>query len=193
MTTAAAVTPFSGAPLWYLTRSTGLVSFALLTLAVALGVAATRRAVAAPGWPRFATQALHRNLSLLALGFLVVHIATTVLDSFVSVSWQNAVLPFSSPYKRLGVGLGAIAFDLLLVVVVTSLLRLQLPHRLWRLVHLSVYAAWPLALLHFLRTGTDARSGQLGSWLAVGSAILVAGAVAVRVSTSSEAPRGVLR
>ena len=181
----AANTPFSQAPLWYVTRSTGVVAFLLLTLTVAFGVAATQRALASPHWPRFATQALHRNISLLSVGFLAVHIVTTVIDSFVNVGWLSVVLPFSSSYKRFGVGLGAIVFDLLVLVVLTSLLRLQLPQRLWRVVHLSVYAAWPVALLHFLKTGTEAK-GSFGTWLAVGATVVVAGAVALRVLTSDE-------
>ncbi|MGB8649660.1 MAG: ferric reductase-like transmembrane domain-containing protein [Mycobacteriales bacterium] len=187
----AASTPFSKAPLWYLTRSTGIVSFVLITVSVALGVAATQRALASPRWPRFATQALHRNVSLLGMVFLLVHITTTVVDSFVNVSWLNAVVPFTSSYKRLGVGLGALAFDLLLLVVVTSLLRLRLPQRLWRAVHLSVYGAWPISLLHFLKTGTEARHGSLGSWLALGATLFVGAAVALRLMTSETEPRPV--
>lgn len=187
---AAVNTPFSQAPLWYATRSTGLVAFVLLTLTVAFGVASTQRALASPHWPRFATQALHRNISLLSVAFLLVHIVTTVIDSFVNVGWLSVVLPFSSSYKRLGVGLGTIAFDLVMVVVVTSLLRLQLSQRLWRAVHLSVYAAWPVALLHFLKTGTEAKS-SLGTWLAIGATAVVAGAVALRLMTSDEQPRPV--
>lgn len=181
----ATVTPFSSAPLWYLTRSAGVVSFLLLTGALVLGVASTQRALASPRWPRFATQSLHRNVALLGLGLLVVHIATTVLDSFVTVGWVNAVVPFSSSYKRFGVGLGAVALDLLLLVVVTSLLRLHLPLRVWRAVHLSAYAMWPVSLLHFLLTGTDAKAGQFGMWLGIGAAGAVGLAAAVRLLTPS--------
>ncbi|MGZ6827313.1 MAG: ferric reductase-like transmembrane domain-containing protein [Mycobacteriales bacterium] len=192
MTTSAltgTVTPFSSAPLWYLTRSTGVVSFLLLTAALVLGVASTQRALASPRWPRFATQSLHRNVALLGLGLLVVHIATTVLDSYVTVGWVSAVVPFSSSYKRLGVGLGALALDLLLLVVGTSLVRLHLPLRAWRAVHLSAYALWPVSLLHFLLTGTDARAGQFGTWLGLGAAGAVGAASAVRLLTPSR-PRG---
>ena len=89
------------APLWYLSRSTGIVSFVLMTLTLCLGIASTQRALASPGWPRFATQGLHRNVSLLALGFLGVHIVSTIADSYVSISWWAAVLP-TSAFQPLG-------------------------------------------------------------------------------------------
>lgn len=189
MTTLAYSPPFSSSPLWYLTRSTGIVSFVLITIALAFGVAATQRALASRHWPRFATQALHRNVSLIGLALLVVHITTTVADGFVKVGVISVFVPFSSPYKRLWLGLGTLAFDLILLVIVTSLLRLRLPQRLWLGVHLSVYAAWPISLLHFLRTGTDAKSDQFGAWIALLCAATVGAAVGVRLITWSKTAR----
>jgi sulfoxide reductase heme-binding subunit YedZ len=112
-----------------------------------------------------------------------------VLDSFVNVGWLSVVVPFTSSYKRFGVGLGALALDLLLLTVATSLVRLRLPLRLWRAVHLTAYAMWPVSLLHFLLTGTDAKAGQFGMWLGLGAAGAVGLAAAVRMVTPST-PRG---
>lgn len=182
------VTPFTSAPLWYLTRSTGVMAFVLITLTLVLGIAATQRALASPHWPRFATQTLHRNISLLGLALLVVHVATTVLDSFVNVGWTSVLVPFTSSYKRFGVGLGALALDLLLLVAATSLIRLRLPAKLWRGIHLTAYAMWPVSLLHFLLTGTDAKAGQFGLWLGVGASALVGAGAAVRLVTSRQLP-----
>lgn len=184
MTLASAAT-FSSSPLWFITRSSGITAFVLLTLTTALGVAATQRALASRAWPRFATQHLHRNVSLLAMVVLLVHIVTTLADSYVDVGWLSIVIPFWSHYKTLQVALGTIAFDLLLLTVVTSLLRLRISARLWRAIHFSSYAAWPLALLHFLNTGTDAAHGGWGVWLGVVGGVVVAAAVAVRMSTSN--------
>ena len=82
---------------------------------------ADRRAVRSPRWPRFLTAGLHRNISLLVLAFLVLHIGTTVLDSYTSIRLSAAFVPFISGYKRIWLGLGAIALDLLMVLLVTSL------------------------------------------------------------------------
>ncbi len=149
-------TGFGSNPLWYVTRSTGLLAFVLLTATLALGVLSTQR-VATPRWPRFASQALHRNISGLAVAFLVVHVITTVLDSFVHVSWLAVVIPFASTYRTVFVTYGTLALDLMLLIGGTSLIRGVTGRRWWRLVHWTAYAAWPLALVHYLGTGTDAR------------------------------------
>jgi len=144
----------SGRELWYLTRSTGIVALVLLTATVVMGIAANSE-FARPRWPRFVTQGLHRNLSLLAVVFVFLHVMTTVVDGYVPIGWLDAVVPFISPYHRLWVGLGAIAVDLLLAVVLSSLVRPYLSHRAWRAVHVLAYAAWPVALVHGLGAGTD--------------------------------------
>jgi sulfoxide reductase heme-binding subunit YedZ len=189
MTTLAATTGFTNAPLWFTTRSTAVVAFVLLTIATGLGVAATQRAMASRLWPRFATQDLHRNVSLLALGFIVAHILTTVLDSYVQVSWWSILVPGASSYRRLWVSLGTLAFDIILVVIVTSLLRHRLAARTWRVIHWASYAMWPLALLHFLETGTDAAHGRWGLWLGLTAVLAVTGALTVRLLAPNEPQR----
>ena len=176
-----AVPTLDQAPLWYLSRSTGLTSFVLLTAATALGVAATQRALAHPSWPRFATQRLHRNVSLLALVFLAVHLTATILDGYVDISWWSVVVPGASSYRTLWVALGTLALDLVVLITATSLLRLRLSHRTWQRVHLMSYVLWPLTWLHFLKTGTDADG--LGLFLGIGCAGIIGIAAAFRVMT----------
>jgi methionine sulfoxide reductase heme-binding subunit len=84
-----------------------------------------------------------------------VHIVTTVADSFVNIRLLDAVVPFAASYRPFWLGLGAIAFDLLIAIVVTSLLRTRLRYSTWRSVHLSAYGCWPIALIHGLGTGSD--------------------------------------
>jgi methionine sulfoxide reductase heme-binding subunit len=143
-------------PLWYATRATGVVALVLLTLTVALGIAGASR-LESRNWPRVITTGLHRNISLVVVAFVLVHVLTTVLDSFVSISIVAAVIPFSAGYRTFWLGLGAIAFDLILALVITSLLRSRLSYRAWRAVHLLAYASWPIALWHGLGTGTDSK------------------------------------
>jgi methionine sulfoxide reductase heme-binding subunit len=164
---------------WYLTRSTGAVALLLLSVALALGVADVRR-FSTPAWPRFVVDALHRNVSLLALVFLIVHILTAVLDSFTSISLVAAFVPFAGSYRPFWLGLGAVAFDLLLAVIFTSLLRGRVGPRAWRATHWLVYACWPVALLHTLGTGSDVKTTWLLA-LSVACLALVLGAVLVRV------------
>lgn len=151
---AAAIIVTSSTPLWYATRATGLVALVLLTASMAFGLLSSVR-FQRPEWPRLVTLGLHRNVSLLALGFTVAHVLTTVLDSFVSIPLQDAFVPFISSYRPLWLGLGAISFDLMLALIITSLLRSRMSLRSWRLVHWGSYLCWPVAVLHGLGTGTD--------------------------------------
>jgi methionine sulfoxide reductase heme-binding subunit len=149
-----AIVVTSSTPLWYTTRATGLVALVLLTAAMAAGLLSSIR-FESRNWPRFVTLGLHRNLSLLALAFTVLHVLTTVLDGFVSIPLQDAFIPFIGSYRPFWLGLGAISFDLMLALIVTSLLRTRMGLRSWRLVHWTAYACWPIAVVHGLGTGTD--------------------------------------
>ena len=151
---AVSVVVTSSTPLWYTTRATGLVALVLLTAGMCAGLLTSVR-FEVPGWPRFVTLGLHRNLSLLALAFTVLHVVTTVLDSFVSIPMADAFIPFIGSYRPFWLGLGAVSFDLMLALVITSLLRARMSLRSWRLIHWSAYACWPVAVLHGLGTGTD--------------------------------------
>jgi len=164
---------------WYLTRSTGAVAMVLLTLAIVLGVIDVER-WSAPRWPRFVLDSLHRNIALLAMVFLVAHILTSVLDSFASISIADVFIPFVGSYRPLWLGLGAVAFDLIVAVIVTSLLRARMGYSSWRAIHWLTYASWPIALVHGFGTGSDAGS----TWLlavSVACTALVVGAVLTRV------------
>src|SRR5436305_8519519 len=141
---------------WYLARWTGAVSLILLTASVLFGILGPLR-FAAPRWLRFAIDMLHRDVSLLVLVVLAVHIVTSVLDSFAPIQLTDAIIPFVSAYRPLWMGLGALAFDLLVALVITSLLRRQIGYRGWRAIHWLAYASWPVAVLHGLGTGTDTK------------------------------------
>lgn len=164
--------------LWFLARGTGVVSLVLLTLVVALGVANVRR-LALAGWPRFVIEAVHRNAGLLAVVFLVIHILASVIDPFTPIRVIDAVIPFVSLYRPIWLGLGAVAFDLLIAVVVTSLVRRRLGYRAWRWVHWAAYACWPIAVVHGLGSGSDIRTKWMLA-LTAGCVLAIAGAVAVR-------------
>jgi sulfoxide reductase heme-binding subunit YedZ len=159
--------------LWYTTRGAGAVSMILLSAVVILGVLSSLRFQSA-GWPRFLTPALHRNLALMTLVFLALHIVTAVVDPFTHLGWLPAVVPFSSYYRTFWLGLGTIAFELLAAIVVTSLLRGLIGQAAWRAIHWLAYASWPVAVLHGFGTGTDALSGwfMVLSIVCVGSVVM---------------------
>ena len=126
----------------------------LLSAVVILGILSTVRAQH-PRWPLFLTTGLHRNLALTTLVFLTLHIVTAVVDPFTNLGWMAAIVPFSSYYRTIWLGLGVIAFELLLAIVVTSLVRGLIGARTWRAIHWLTYAAWPIGIVHGFGTGTD--------------------------------------
>jgi hypothetical protein len=171
---------------WYLARGTGVVALLLLTASVVLGVLGSIRFAAAPRWPRFAIDSLHRDISLLVLAVLVAHIVTSVLDSFAPIRLVDSVIPFVASYRPLWLGLGALSFDLLLALVVTSLMRRRLGYRAWRAIHWLAYASWPVAVLHGLGTGTDTKLWWMLA-ITVGCVAAVLVAVLVRIARSAQA------
>ncbi len=174
--------------MWYLTRGTGFVALVLLTASLVLGIIQVSR-YTSRRFPRFVTAALHKNVSLLVVVFLGVHIVTAIADGFAPIGWLDVVIPFRSPYRPLWLGLGAVAVDLLLAVVVTSLLRNRLGYRTFRAVHWISYACWPVAFLHGLGTGSDGRVlWSLVLSLACLSAVL--GAVTLRLVVAHGVPIG---
>ncbi len=178
---------------WYLARGTGVVSLLLLTASVVLGVMGSVRFAAAPRWPRFAVDTVHRDISLLVLAVLLVHIVTSVLDSFAPIKLTDAIIPLASSYRPLWMGLGALAFDLLIALALTSMLRRRIGYRTWRWVHWLAYVSWPVAVLHGLGTGSDVKSLWLLA-LTVACVVAVLAAVLARVAKTeneSDGRRGV--
>jgi methionine sulfoxide reductase heme-binding subunit len=159
--------------LWYLARGSGVVTLALLTATVVGGITTTARWATA-NWPRFVVAALHRNVALLAVAFLALHVASTVVDGYVPIRWLDAVIPFGAAYRPAWLGLGAVALDLLVAVLVTSLLRARLGRRAWRAVHWLAYACWPVALAHGIGIGSD----NAQPWMLLIDGLAVAAVVA---------------
>lgn len=144
----------SSPELWYTTRATGVVALALLTLTVALGILTAGR-VGSRSWPAFVSADLHKRISALTVVFLVVHVVTAVVDTYVDVGWASLVVPFSSGYEPLWTGLGTAGLDLLVAVALSSALRQRISARAWRAVHWLAYGSWPLAMAHAIGEGTD--------------------------------------
>jgi sulfoxide reductase heme-binding subunit YedZ len=174
--------------MWYASRATGVVALLLLTAVMILGLLVTRQG-RLPGLPRFAVSGLHRNLSLLAAVFVVIHVLTAVFDGYVDIPITASVIPFTSPYERFWLGLGAVSLDLMLAAIVTSLLRRHLSRRAWRAVHLLAYLSWPVAWVHSMFSSGDLQHGVL-LILAIGCAAAVVGGAAWRlIAAARDVPR----
>lgn len=139
--------------LWYSSRATGVLGLVLLTVVVVLGAVLSGRGARTHEGATVVT-ALHRWLSLGMTVFLLLHIVTAVVETYVSIDLIAAIVPFTSGYEPLWMGLGTLAFDIVIAVLVTSLLRERIADRVWRLVHWSAYALWPLSVVHSFMLGT---------------------------------------
>lgn len=173
-----------GKAFWYLTRATGIVALLLLTAVVVLGVVSASGFDGSPRWPRFAVGTLHRDLSLLVIVVLVIHILTTVLDGFAPISLIDAIIPLHSAYRPIWLGFGALAFDLVIALTVTSYFRRRLGYSAWRAIHWLAYVSWPVAVLHGLGTGSDSKE----TWalaITLACVIAVVGAVIFRVARTA--------
>jgi len=178
--------------LWYTTRGSGAVALILLSAVVVLGLCARMR-VESAAWPRFLSAALHRDLSLTACVFLVLHVVTAVVDPFTHLGIVAATVPFGSGYRTLWLGLGTISLELGAAVLATSLLRRHIGPRVWRLVHWLAYAAWPTALLHSVGTGTDTREAWMIAVVAVSTAAVGAALVWRLAAAGRTAGAGIAR
>lgn len=175
-------------PLWFASRALGLVLLAVLSATVLLGILTSRR-WGTREWPRFVTAGLHRNLALLGVTLLPLHGLANVIDSYAGLGLRDVLVPFATSYRPLWLGMGVLAGELLVALLVTSLLRHRLGLRLWRLTHWAAYASWPLAVLHGLGTGSDTRF----SWALVVYAVCVGSvalAILLRLSFGRDSLRG---
>ena len=167
-------------PLWYTARGAGVVLLLLLTSVVVLGILVSVRWTNQE-WSKYLVQAAHRYVSLLTLVFLGLHIVTAVLDPFARLQISDALIPFTAAYRPIWLGLGVVAAELLVALVVSSLLRARLPFRVWRMVHWLAYISWPVALLHGVGTGTDTRTWW-GMSLVVLCIVAVLVALGIRIA-----------
>jgi predicted ferric reductase len=144
--------------LWALGRGTGITALMFLTISLALGIA-TRSGRRLAALPRFAVADLHRVAALTGTFLVALHLTLLFFDPYAQLRVIDFLAPFLGAYRPLWLGLGTLAFDVLVVVVVSSLLRHRLGLRAFRAIHWATYALWPIATAHALGNGTDAARG----------------------------------
>lgn len=138
---------------WYLSRSAGMVAFALLSLSIALGLLFSGRTrYPAPGW----ALSVHRHASSLAVATTVVHVVVLLADPWLAPSIKELLVPGASEWKTAAVTFGQVGLYLLLVTQASGYLRGKMPAKTWHLIHLLSFPAWGAALTHYLQAGSDA-------------------------------------
>jgi hypothetical protein len=171
----------------------GVFALIGLTTAVGVGLLASDRIVMTPSG-RIIAQAVHRAVSFGAVGFLLIHIVTEIIAGRSQAA--DAVVPFLDQGRTLYLGLGTIASDLFLLILVTGILRARFatvrPTWAWRALHSAAYLAWVLGIVHGLLAGRTAKPYVDWSYgacvAAVGLALVVRLVAAGRVRETASTP-----
>lgn len=140
--------------MWYITRAAGIMSYLLLWLSTVWGLAVSNK-ILDPVLHRAFTYDFHQFLSLLAIGFIFLHIGVLLADQYLPFSVAQILVPFAAPYRPVWVGIGTIGLYLTLLVSITFYIRKWIGQKTFRLIHLVSYMAFVAAALHGLFAGTD--------------------------------------
>ncbi len=149
---------------WYLSRSSGIVSFGLLATSMAFGLLlSTRFAKSWPGAP--VALVLHRDASIVGIAFALVHALVLLGDRYTPFTLAELALPFGAAYRPAVLGLGQLAAYGAVLLVVSFYLRKTIGARAWRALHYASFGVFALGLAHGLIAGPD-----LGLLLALAAA-----------------------
>ena len=156
---------------WYAARAGGVVAYVLLSAVVALGVAMAGK-MTLKRWPKFAIESVHRFGGILVGVFIAIHVVAVAIDAYLPFSITSLLVPFTSKYRPVWIGLGIVAMELLVALAFTNHYRnRRLSYLTWRRVHYTNFVVWGAATLHGVGSGTDRSS----PWLMAIYAVAVAG------------------
>jgi predicted ferric reductase len=169
---------------WYVSRSSGVVAWAVCTASVLWGLALSTRLIRRRGAPAWLLD-LHRFLGVLSIVFTLVH----MVSLWVHATWEfkefpfgpaELLVPFQSEYAPGAVAWGIVAFYLLVAVQVSSWLMRRIKRRVWHAIHLSSFLLFAFATIHTFTAGTD-RNNRLVQLLALVGVVMVVALTVVRV------------
>lgn len=139
---------------WYITRAAGLAAYLLLWLSTLWGLAVASKNFD-PLLHRAFTFDVHEFLSLLAIGFIVVHVGVLLVDQYLPFSLAEILVPFIAPYRAFWVGIGVIGMYLTLLVTLTFYLRTKIGYKAFRAIHLFSFLGYIGVTVHSIFSGTD--------------------------------------
>ena len=173
--------------IWYTARASGIVTLMLVSASVLFGLLMSTSLVDARirlAW----VLDLHRFLGATAVAFLVLHVGSILLDSYVHFGLIEVLVPFTGTWHPVAVAWGIVSLYLLAAVEVTSLLRARLSLRLWRSSHYLSFPLFGFAMLHGLTAGSDRQSVLLrGVCVAIIASCLVLVIIRIRISARRSA------
>jgi preprotein translocase subunit SecG len=137
----------------------GVLALIALTAEVGIGLIASDRIFMKPS-ARVTAQALHRAMGFGAIAFLVIHVVLEIIAGRSQPA--DAVIPFLDKGRTFYLGLGTVASDMFIVIMMTGIYRARLAANMspkaWRVIHASAYAAWIFGLIHGLLAGRPAKA-----------------------------------
>ncbi len=139
---------------WYVTRAAGLTSYFLIWLSMVWGMAVSTKFFH-PVVEGTYSYDFHEFLSLLGLGFVVLHVVVLMLDKYLAFNLLQILIPFVDTYRPLWVGMGVIGFYLFLLVTVTFYLKKYIGAQAFRSIHMLSLLGYVGATFHGLFAGTD--------------------------------------
>lgn len=172
---------------WYTARAAGMTAYVLLSAVVLLGLTMAGKKTFSR-WPRFTVEDIHRFGGLLVGSFVAIHVFTIAIDAWLPFSITSLIIPFTSRYRPLWVGMGVAGAELLLALAVTNHYRLRLPYSFWRRAHYLNFAVWSAATLHGVGSGTDRSAAWALGTYAVATAGVVS-AIVWRIARTRALPR----
>lgn len=140
--------------LWELSRSSGIVAWAFLVVAV-VGGALPRMRQPRSARARRALLVFHPTLSVVAVLLTAFHVVTIALDAQARLDLAGVLVPFAAERDATGVAWGVIALWLLAAATLSGALRKRLPRRAWTTLHLAAYPCAWLAAVHAAVSGSD--------------------------------------
>lgn len=139
---------------WYVTRASGLTGYFLLWLSMVWGFGIGSK-IFQPILEGTFTYDFHEHLSLIGLGFIVLHVVVLMFDKYLPFNLIQIFIPFTDSYRPLWVGLGIISFYILALVTLTFYLRQQIGSAAFRYIHILSLVSYIGSTLHGLFAGTD--------------------------------------
>ncbi len=172
---------------WYVSRSSGFVSWAMVTLSVLWGLALSTKLMGSKAAPTWLLD-VHRFLGALSVIFIGIHMGGLVGDNYVYFGWAELFVPMAADWQPGAVAWGIVAFYLLIAVELTSLVMNKIPRRLWRYVHFTSFAVYVLSTVHAIEAGTDV-TNPVFRYAALASVQLVVFMLGVRLVTTRKLKR----
>ncbi len=172
---------------WYVTRAAGLTAYLLVWLSTVWGLAVSNK-IFDPVLHRAFTYDFHQFISLLAIGFIVVHMVVLLADQYLPFSVTQILVPFTSTYRPVWTGLGTIAMYLTAIVSITFYIRRWIGQKTFRVIHLASYLAFFGTAVHGLLAGTDSPLWTVQA-MYIGTTLVVVFLTAYRIFMSAQAKR----